>query len=77
MFKQLRRNGITRGLIGGNRTWLAIGGAAWTLHALRWAFGRQEEVVFSDELRQGEQLLILHGTGPAPKRGRRARRRAG
>lgn len=57
-FATARRLGVTRGLIGGNRGWLAVGGVFWGLHLLRRVAGRTEEVVTVERLKPGETVQI-------------------
>ncbi len=57
----LRRQAIRRGVLGGSRAWLILGGAAWGLRLLtRVAGTRRLRAVLTDELRPGESLLISH-----------------
>ena len=68
----LRRKAISGGVFGGSRTWLVVGGAAWALRSVGRIFGLGEpRPVFTDELRPGERIVILHG--PAQRRRRRHR----
>jgi hypothetical protein len=53
-----RRNGVAEGLLGGNRRWLVLGGVAWGLRAVGWAVRRDQQVLFREQLRPGEQLVI-------------------
>jgi hypothetical protein len=69
LLRRARTEGITRGLIGGNRLWLVVGGLAWGAQALRWAVRREEEVVFREVLEPGEQLVIT-AREPSARRGR-------
>lgn len=67
-----RRNGITEGLLGGNRRWLVLGSIAWGLRAISWANKRDQRVLFMDNLRPGEQLLISERQlNPKRKRSRK------
>jgi hypothetical protein len=72
MLEFLRRNGLRRGLVGGSRSWMVAGGLAYALRALRWVVRRDTEVVFSEELRPGESLVI---TPIEPPNGSRSRKR--
>lgn len=57
----LRRQAIVRGLIGGSRGWLVLGGVAWAIRLLsRVASTRRLRTVSTEELRPGERLLISH-----------------
>lgn len=57
----LGRRAIRRGVGGGSRGWLILGGAVWGIRLLRrLASTRQLRKVHSQELRPGESLLISH-----------------
>ena len=53
-----RRNAITEGLLGGNRRWMVLGGVAWGLRAISYATRREQQVLYRERLRPGEQLVI-------------------
>jgi hypothetical protein len=59
MLRSLIRIGLTRG-IGGSRGWLAVGITAGGLHLLRRAVKREADVVYLEELRPGQSLVIQH-----------------
>jgi len=59
MLKSLIRIGFARG-IGGSRGWLALGMTAGGLHMLRRAIKREPDVVYLEELRPGQSLVIQH-----------------
>ena len=59
MLRSLIRIGFTRG-IGGSRAWLAVGVTAGGLHMLRRAVKREPDVVYREELRPGQTLVIQH-----------------
>ena len=61
MLGLLLRQGFRRGVLGGNRTWLAVGGAALVLRVLRKLSGSEPKVVYSEELKPGEALVIANG----------------
>lgn len=54
------RKAWSRGVLEGSRPWLIAGGAALTLRLLRRAATREESVVYHEELRPGESLIIAH-----------------
>ena len=57
----LRRRAIYSGVFGGNRTWLAVGGAAWVARWIRSLFaGGEPSTVFLEELKPGQRLVITH-----------------
>ncbi|MEJ5255266.1 MAG: hypothetical protein WHS89_07955 [Acidimicrobiales bacterium] len=58
LLRRARAEALRRGVLGGSRAWLVIGGLAWVVSALRWALRHQEEVIFVETLEPGEQLLI-------------------
>ena len=58
MFETARRQGVTEGLLGGNRRWLVLGGVAWGVRAISWAMRRDERLLYRERLKPGEQLLI-------------------
>lgn len=59
MLRALARIGLARGL-GGRRGWLALGVTAGGLHLLKRAVKREPEVVYLEDLRPGESLVIRH-----------------
>ncbi|HTJ74871.1 MAG TPA: hypothetical protein VL337_05855 [Acidimicrobiales bacterium] len=59
MLRSLIRIGFARG-IGGSRGWLAVGITAGGLHLLRRAVKREADVVYLEELRPGQSLVIQH-----------------
>jgi hypothetical protein len=60
----LLRNGWRRGVLQGSRPWLIAGGVATGYRVVRRLAGRTERIVYSEELRPGETLVIAH-EGPA------------
>ena len=57
----LRRQAVVRGLLGGQRIWLVVGGLAWGFRLLRRvASTRQLRPVLTQELRPGESLIVSH-----------------
>jgi hypothetical protein len=70
-----RRNGLYKGLLGGDRRWLAIGGALFLLRGARRTLGRTEQVVTVEKMEPGQWMSLR--TIPAPtRRERKAARRA-
>jgi hypothetical protein len=61
MLRLLIRNGVRKGLLGGSRTWLVVGGAAFAVRVLRKLTAREEEVVYREELRPGEAVVVANG----------------
>jgi hypothetical protein len=71
-----RRAAFSKGLLGGNRTWMAVGAGLWLVRTGRRAFGRTEEHVSLDKLRPGQSMEI-RTIVPSTRRDRRSARRAG
>lgn len=63
MLRWLIRTGFRRGL-GGSRPWLAVGFGAGALHLLARMAKREEKVVYLEELRPGQSLVIQHFPRP-------------
>ncbi|MGH9263104.1 MAG: hypothetical protein ACRD1D_00290 [Acidimicrobiales bacterium] len=63
MLRSLIRIAFARG-IGGSRGWLAVGFAAGGLQMLRRAIKREPEVVYCEELRPGQSMVIQHFPRP-------------
>lgn len=59
MLKSLVRIGFARG-IGGSRGWLAVGLTAGGLRMLRRALKREADVVYCEDLRPGQSLVVQH-----------------
>jgi hypothetical protein len=70
-----RRHAIERGLLGGSRTWLLLGGLAWAIRAMRWALKPAPTTVFNERLDVGETLVITHEPARPSRRQRRKIRR--
>jgi hypothetical protein len=66
----LVRKGLRRGLLGGETLWLVLGGGALALQLALRVWRKTEEVVFSEKLGLGEQLIITHRP-PTGHNGRR------
>ncbi len=62
MLRRLTRMGITKGLLGGDRRWLALGTAAFGLRALAKIATKEPKVVYSEDLAPGESVVITHLT---------------
>ena len=63
MLRTLRRIGLARG-VGGSRAWLAVGLTAGGLQLVRRAVKREPEVVYCEELRPGQSMVIQHFPRP-------------
>lgn len=60
MLPFLLRQAFRRGVLGGSRPWLVMGGVALGLRVLRKVTGSQPEVVYSEKLAPGESLVIAN-----------------
>ena len=70
-----RRMGLYRGLLGGSRGWMFVGGVAFGGRIVRRFMSRTPEVVLTERLRPGQPISLE--AIAAPTRGqRRASRRA-
>lgn len=76
LLASFRRRALRQGLLGGSRTWLLLGGAAWTIRALQWALRPSPERVFRGDLEPGETYVITSRPAPPTRRQRRRMRRA-
>ena len=56
----LLRQGFRKGVLGGSRRWLVVGGAALGVRLLGKLARREPEVVYCEELSPGESLVIAH-----------------
>ena len=54
------RQAFRKGLMGGSRRWLLVGGVAVGVKVLRKLSGSEPEVVYSEALGPGESLVIAH-----------------
>ena len=78
-----RRKAIYAGLLGGNRRWLTIGGAAWVAHWIGRVLGAGEPLPkYTQEIGAGERIVIVHeplsplAMKKADKKAEKAARRA-
>jgi hypothetical protein len=71
----LRRNAVYKGLLGGSKGWLAIGGVLWGKSFLKKTFGKTEEVLTVEKLTKG-QYLRLDAVAPPSRRQRKKLKRA-
>jgi hypothetical protein len=54
------RRGWRLGVLEGNRTWIVLGGAALVGHLAGRVLGREEEIIFREQLHPGESFRITH-----------------
>ena len=62
MLRTLTRLGVVRGLLGGNRGWMALGAVAVGLRGVGKMARKEPKVVFSEQLDPGQTLVITHLT---------------
>jgi len=60
MLAALTRLAFRKGVLGGSRAWVAVGGAAVALRLLKRMAARQPEVVYCETLEPGQTLLVSH-----------------
>ena len=60
MIQLLQRVGFRRGVLGNNRVWYWVAIVSTVLRVLHRIMGRTEKVVYREELRPGETLVIAH-----------------
>ena len=70
--KYLREQSVVEGVFNGRKTWLAVGAVVWGIRAVRRAGGRTEQLVLSEALQAGDQLIITQ----VPRKPSRKQRRA-
>ena len=58
----LRRDGMRKGILGGSRGWTAVAVGTWGYTTLRRMARREPEIVFSEELKPGERIIISNNT---------------
>ncbi len=68
-FALARRNGIYKGVLGGERKWLVIGGVFWGGRLLKKSLGKNEEVIAVEKLEPGQWMSLL--AIPTPSRQQR------
>ena len=54
----IRRNATYKGLLGGQKGWLAIGVVLWSKSFLKKTFGKTEEILTTEKLTKGQFLRI-------------------
>lgn len=69
----IRRNALQKGLLGGNRGWLAVFLALWMKGVLKKHTAKQSEVVAVERLTAG-QFVSVRSIAPLTRRQRRALR---
>ncbi len=54
----IRKQGLKRGLLGGNRGWLVVGGTFWFVRILRRAVDRAPRLIATEILEPGQVLRL-------------------
>ncbi len=70
-FALARHNAIYKGVLGGDRKWMYIGGAVWGVRSLRKALGKNEQIVALEKMEPG-QWMSLRTIPPTTRKQRRA-----
>ena len=60
MVRLLLRNGLLKGVFGGNRAWLVLGGVGLMVKMFKKLGGSEPEVVYSEELPVGTTVVIAN-----------------
>ena len=60
VIRYLLRNGVKKGLVGGSRTWLAIGAMAGGVRLLQRMARHEPDILMCEELPAGGVLVITH-----------------
>ena len=60
MVRLLLRNGLRRGVLGGSRAWLVLGGVGLMFKMFKKLGGSEPEVVYSEELPVGSAVVIAN-----------------
>ena len=70
-----RRRGRSKGVLGGSRVWLAVGGLAWGLRAVQWALRPNPRTIYRRALAEGQTVVISAVPPPPTRRQRRKQRK--
>lgn len=71
----VRRKGLHKGIIGGNRAWFLVGVCAYAIRFAKRLSAKDSAVINTENLRPGETLIIEAHNRPS-RRQRRAAERA-
>lgn len=71
----LRRSALYKGVLGGSRSWMAVGAVLWGPRILRRVFGKQEEILAVERLTAGQHVRV-ESLRPLTRAQRKALRRA-
>ena len=67
----IKRKVLAKGLFGGDRKWLALGGVIFVFGRIRSVLGFGEpEPVYIEELKPGERLVTAHSERPRRRKRR-------
>jgi hypothetical protein len=66
--------GLYRGLLGGSRGWLFVGGVFWAGRLMRRFFGRTAEIAATEVLKPGQFVTIAAIAAPTRRERRAAKR---
>ena len=69
-----RRSALYKGLLGGNRGWMAVGVVVWGPRLLKKAMGRTEQVLATEKMVAGD-TMTLYAIPPPTRKERKAARR--
>jgi hypothetical protein len=73
IMRLLRRNAVRKGIFGGSRGWAAVAVGTWGYTTLKKMARREPELVFSEELKPGERIIISNNRAtldPSPQQQR-------
>ena len=74
-FVYARRAFVYRGLLGGSRLWMVVGGTFWAGRMIRQTVGRRETIAAREVLSPG-QFVTIRTIRPPTRHERKAARRA-
>ena len=69
--RYLMARAVSKGLLGGSRFWTVLGSLGIAMRVLKKVFRDEPEVVYCEELRPGQTLLISHDRTARVVRARR------
>lgn len=64
LLRLLMRQGLHRGLLGGSRAWVIIGGIGVLGHLARKGLTRDEDILWSGEVAPGQVVTVRHEPDP-------------
>ena len=67
--------GLYRGVLGGSRGWMAVGGVFWGARLMRRYFGRGEEIAATEVLQPGQFVTIRAIAAPTRRERKAAKSR--